>query len=285
MMYAINRMILISKIRDMIIEANTRLSEEVTCQIGNALKTESEPLAKNVLENILENQKIARSLDLPLCQDTGVAVFFVRVGRELYFDYSLTEALNEATARAYREGYLRKSIVKHPLDRINTSDNTPAIIHLIETEGNQLDIMFAPKGGGSENMSRLCMLTPAEGRQGIIDFVLETIKLAGGKACPPLIVGVGIGGNFEMCALIAKEAIFRPLSDEASNPVDRELENELKEKINALDIGPMALGGKTTCLAVKVNSHPCHIASLPVAVNLQCHSARKSHLVIEGEKL
>jgi len=269
----------------MIIEANTRLSEEVTCQIGNALKTESEPLAKNVLENILENQKIARSLDLPLCQDTGVAVFFVRVGRELYFDYSLTEALNEATARAYREGYLRKSIVKHPLDRINTSDNTPAIIHLIETEGNQLDIMFAPKGGGSENMSRLCMLTPAEGRQGIIDFVLETIKLAGGKACPPLIVGVGIGGNFEMCALIAKEAIFRPLSDEASNPVDRELENELKEKINALDIGPMALGGKTTCLAVKVNSHPCHIASLPVAVNLQCHSARKSHLVIEGEKL
>jgi len=268
----------------MIIEASTKLGKEITESLECALKLETEPLAQNVLENILDNQKIARQEMLPLCQDTGVAVFFIHVGRELAFSYSLTEALNEATARAYKEGYLRKSMVKHPLNRINTTDNTPAIIHCIEAEGNSLDITFAPKGGGSENMSRLAMLTPSDGRQGIIDFVLETIRLAGGKACPPLIVGVGIGGNFEKCAMIAKEAIFRPLEDEASDLADRDLEIELKENINAMGIGPMALGGKTTCLAVKVNSHPCHIASLPVAVNLQCHSARKAHIVIEGEK-
>jgi len=271
-------------VTDMIIKANTRLDDSVICRLEKARNAERNPLAVNVLDNILENQAIARETNIPLCQDTGLAVFFLKVGRDLSFSYSLDEAINEAVATAYKNGYLRKSVVRHPLERVNTTDNTPAFIYREETKGHDLDIIFAPKGGGSENMSRLAMLTPAEGRQGVIDFVLETVRLAGGKACPPLIVGVGIGGNFEMSALLAKKAIMRPLDDEAANPCDKELETELKDKINASGIGPMALGGKTTCLAVKVDSFPCHIASLPVAVNLQCHSARKAHIVIEGEE-
>jgi fumarate hydratase subunit alpha len=183
------------------------------------------------------------------------------------------------------DGYLRKSIVKHPLNRINTLDNTPAIVHYDFIPGHELIIHAAPKGGGSENMSRLTMLTPGDGEQGVIDFVLETVKNAGGKACPPLIVGVGIGGNFEKAALIAKKAIFRKINDHASNQVDRELEEKLLNLINQTDVGPMGLGGATTALAVKVNSYPCHIASLPVAVNLQCHSARKSEVTLIGKKI
>jgi len=284
-MHSIPKNILIEKVKQMILDANFNLGKEVVRSLEQSLAAETSSLAKNVLDNILKNQEIARADQVPLCQDTGVAVFFVEMGLELCFDYLLEDAINEAVRLAYAEGYLRKSMVNHPLKRKNTTDNTPAIVHIKQVEGSDLSIHFAPKGGGSENMSALKMLSPSEGREGIKRFVKETIVEAGGKPCPPIIVGIGIGGNFEKCALLAKAAIFRPLADEAEDAEDARLEKELYAEINTLDIGPMALGGKTTCLGVKVNSYPCHIASLPVAVNLQCHSARKSHLVIRGEKI
>ncbi|MBN2504674.1 MAG: fumarate hydratase [Bacilli bacterium] len=267
----------------MAIDANINLDQSVVKKLKAALKKETDRLPINVLENIISNQDIARNEHLPICQDTGIAVFLVEIGYELSFEYDLEAALTEGIRQAYIEGYLRKSVVDHPLKRKNTLDNTPPIIHMKLVVGDQLTLHFAPKGAGSENMSRLAMLTPGAGKQGVVDFVLETVRLAGGKPCPPIIIGVGIGGNFEKSALIAKEALFRPLEDQAEDPVDRELESELLEAVNNLDIGPMALGGKTTCLAVKVNSYPCHIASLPVACNIQCHAARKTHVTLKGE--
>mgnify|MGYP000894065577 CR=1 FL=1 len=273
----------IGAVREMVLDSAVNLEKTVCDYLKAAFRTETEPLAKNVLDQIIENQDLARKEQIPLCQDTGIAVCFAEVGNQLHFDYDLEAAINEGVRQGYKEGYLRKSIVGHPLIRINTLDNTPAIFHLKLIAGDELRLHFAPKGGGSENMSRLAMLTPGDGKEGVKRFVRETIVLGGGKPCPPLIVGVGIGGNFEKCALLAKEAIFRPLGDEAENPEDLALERELFQEINALGVGPMGLGGKTTCLAVKVNSFACHIASLPVAVNLQCHSARKAHAVLRGE--
>jgi len=249
-----------------------------------AYESEENILAKSVLNKILLNQELAKSENIPLCQDTGLVVCFVEVGRDLHFDYDLTDAINEGVSIGYTEGYLRKSVVKHPLKRINTKDNTPAVIHYDFIPGRELKIHLAPKGGGSENMSSLKMLSPAAGREGIIDFVLQTIKEAGGKPCPPIIVGVGIGGNFEHVAYLAKKAIFRHIDDESQIEEDRLLEEELLEKINKLDVGPMGLGGMTTALAVKVESAPCHIASLPVAINLQCHSARKKEVTLYGKE-
>lgn len=269
----------------MVLEANFSLDKSVINFLKSGLGKETSALAINVLENILHNADVAQKEDIPLCQDTGVAVFFLEIGNELCFDYSLEDAVNEAVALAYKEGYLRKSIVSHPLRRINTLDNTPSVIHIKLVMGDALAIHFAPKGGGSENMSTLKMMTPASGIEGIKQFVIDTVIAAGGKPCPPIIVGVGIGGNFEKSALLAKEALFRPLEDEAKDPLDSSLEKELLLEINKLNIGPMGLGGNTTCLAVKVNSYPCHIASLPVAVNLQCHSARKSHIILRGESI
>lgn len=273
---------IIEKVREMVMDSAVNLEQTVCEYLKKAFESEPRGLSKNVLGQIIENQDLARKEHIPLCQDTGIAVCFLEVGCELEFDYDLEDALNEGIRQGYTDGYLRKSVVNHPLERKNTLDNTPAIVHLKQTEGDELIIHFAPKGGGSENMSRLGMLTPGEGIEGVKKFVLDTVRLGGGKPCPPLIVGVGIGGNFEKAALIAKEAIFRPLEDEASHPIDKKLEVELLEEINALGVGPMGLGGKTTCLSVKVNSYPCHIASLPVAVNLQCHSARKAHATIKG---
>ncbi len=284
-MLSIRKDKLITTIKKMVLEANFRLDKCVIDSLRSGLEKETSVLAKNVLENILINSNIAAKENIPLCQDTGVAVFFLEVGNELCFDYSLEEAFNEAVALAYKEGYLRKSMVSHPLRRINTLDNTPSIIHIKLVMGSTLSIHFAPKGGGSENMSTLKMMTPASGIEGIKQFVIGTVIAAGGKPCPPIIVGVGIGGNFEKSALLAKEALFRPLEDEAKDPLDNALEKDLLHEINKLNIGPMGLGGKTTCLAVKVNSYPCHIASLPVAVNLQCHSARKSHVILDGETI
>lgn len=284
-MYTIKREVIVNTIKDMFIDAAYHLGEEFIDTLKKAEKKESSVLGKSILSKIIENQDIARHEDIPLCQDTGVSVVLLEIGRELIFDYDLEDAINDGVRRGYMDGYLRKSMVKHPINRINTLDNTPAVIHYDFMPGRDLIIHAAPKGGGSENMSRLAMLTPGDGQQGIIDFVLETVELAGGKACPPLIVGVGIGGNFEKSAILAKKAIFRKINDQASDPVNQRLEKILLEKVNQLNVGPMGLGGQTTALAVKVNSFPCHIASLPVAVNLQCHSARKSEVTLHGTKI
>jgi fumarate hydratase subunit alpha len=284
-MYKVQRSQVIDSVKSMLLESVKTLDNEIIKRFEKGRDSENNPLAKNILTHIIDNHEIANSKDIPLCQDTGIVVVNLEVGRELYFDYDLEEAINVGVRQAYIDGYLRKSIVKHPLNRINTLDNTPAVVHFNFFAGNKLIIHIAPKGGGSENMSTLKMLTPAEGRDGVINFVLETVKQSGGRACPPLIVGVGIGGNFEKSAILAKQAILRPLNDETKNEIDRELEIELYERINKLDVGPMGLGGKTTCIAVKVNSYPCHIASLPVAVNLQCHSARKSEVILVGKAI
>ena len=284
-MYRIERKLIVENVKRMLLESVKTLDKEIIDSFETAANKETNPLAKDILNKIIENHEIAISKDIPLCQDTGVVVCFVEVGRELFFDYDIDDAINAGVSQAYIDGYLRKSIVRHPLNRINTLDNTPAIIHHKIVSGKDLIIHIAPKGGGSENMSALKMLSPADGKEGIINFVLETIKNAGGRPCPPLIVGVGIGGNFEKVALLAKQAIFLPLNSLTLNPFDRDLEIELMEKINQLDVGPMGLGGLTTCIGVKVNSYPCHIASLPVAVNLQCHSARKSEVTLIGKKI
>ncbi len=284
-MYTIERKVIIETVKDMFIDSAYHLGEDFINKLKSSHKKETSQLGKSVLSKIIENQDIAREKQVPLCQDTGVSVVILEIGRELIFNFDLEEAINAGVRLGYLDGYLRKSMVRHPLNRINTLDNTPAVIHYEFIPGHDLIIHVAPKGGGSENMSRLAMLTPGEGEQGVIDFVLETIKLAGGKACPPLIVGVGIGGNFEKAALIAKKAIFRKINDQADNEVDRLLEEKLLKLINETNVGPMGLGGITTALAVKVNSFPCHIASLPVAVNLQCHSARKSEVILNGKKI
>ncbi|MFA7106904.1 MAG: fumarate hydratase [Candidatus Izemoplasmatales bacterium] len=284
-MYKIERNSIIENVKRMLLESVKTLDEEVIDAFQSSRDKEENPLAKSILNKIIENHEIANSKDIPLCQDTGIVVVFLEIGRELHFDYDLDEAINVGVRQAYVDGYLRKSIVKHPLNRINTLDNTPAVIHHDFIPGNKIIIHIAPKGGGSENMSALKMLSPSEGKEGIINFILKTIKEAGGRPCPPLIVGVGIGGNFEKVAILAKKAIFRHLDDVTINPYDKELEIELMEKINKLDVGPMGLGGITTCIGVKVNSFPCHIASLPVAVNLQCHSARKSEVTLVGKEI
>ena len=283
-MLRIKREFVVESVRDMIIESTKTLDKSIVDKLFSAYENEQNPLAKSVLDKIIINQEIAKRDNIPLCQDTGLVVCFVEIGRDLSFDYDLTEAINEGVHRGYVEGYLRKSVVSHPLDRINTKDNTPAVIHYDFIPGNAMKIHLAPKGGGSENMSALKMLSPSEGRDGIINFVLETIKNAGGKPCPPIIVGVGIGGNFEHVAYLAKKAIFRHIDDESAIETDRLLEEELLEKVNQLDVGPMGLGGETTALAVKVESAPCHIASLPVAINLQCHSARKKEVILIGKE-
>jgi fumarate hydratase subunit alpha len=284
-MYKIDRKTIIESVKSMLLESTKSLDKEILDSFEKAKNNETNPLAKSILNQIIENHDIAQSMDIPLCQDTGLVVVLLEIGRELIFDYDIEQAINVGVSQAYIDGYLRKSVVKHPLNRINTLDNTPAIIHYDFIPGYKLVIHIAPKGGGSENMSALKMLSPADGKEGIIKFVLETIKNAGGKPCPPIIVGLGIGGNFEKSAILAKKAIFRPLNDITENLNDRDLEKELLEEINKLDVGPMGLGGKTTCIGVKINSFPCHIASLPVAINLQCHSARKNEVTLIGNKI
>jgi fumarate hydratase subunit alpha len=280
MMRSISKILFIETIKEMIITSAISLDKQVLDKIKQGANNETSTLPKSILESILENHEIAKNEGIPLCQDTGIAVVFLEIGNQVFLDFDVEDAVNEAVRLAYEEGYLRKSVVLHPLNRKNTLDNTPAIIHTKIVGGDTLSIHIAPKGAGSENMSRLAMLSPSAGVEGIKKFVLETVLLAGGKPCPPIVLGIGIGGNFEKCAILAKEAIFRPIEDEALNPIDNALEKELLELVNGLNVGPMGLGGKTTCLAVKVNSFSCHIASLPVAVNIQCHSARKSHKVL-----
>ena len=277
------RIIQSSKIKDecikLILKANVCVDKKTFNKL-NIQKNKENGLAKEILTQIIENDILAQKENIPLCQDTGIAIFFLEIGQDIHIEENLNDAINEAVKIAYTEGYFRKSVVKHPLDRINTNDNTKAIIHTNIVPGDKIKITFAPKGAGSENMSQIKMLVPSDGIEGVKKFVIETIKKAGGKPCPPIIVGIGIGGNFEKCALLAKEAILRDIDDTSTDPINASLEKELLEEINKLNIGPMGLGGKTTALAVKVNSYPCHIASLPVAVNIQCHAARHEVIII-----
>ena len=262
------------KIKELFIDACSNLPENVLNCLKQAKEKEQSSLCKDVFKQIIENAELSKEKQLPLCQDTGVAVVYLTIGSEVVFEGDIYEAVNEGVRQAYTEGYLRKSVVRHPLDRVNTKDNTPAIVHIKMVAGDTFKIDVAPKGGGSENLSLVKMLIPADGVEGIKNLVVKTVTEAGGKPCPPIVVGVGIGGNFEKCALMAKEALFREIDDESTDPIARQLEKELLELVNNTGVGAMGFGGTQTCLAVKVNVHPCHIASLPVAINIQCHSAR-----------
>ena len=268
-------------IKEMCIEANHILSPDMKDVFERAVQEENSPLGKRILGQLEENLIIAEEEMIPICQDTGMAVIFMEVGQEVHIEGgSLTEAVNQGVREGYTEGFLRKSVVADPLERINTKDNTPAIIHYNIVEGDGIRITVAPKGFGSENMSRVFMLKPADGIEGVKEAVLTAVKDAGPNACPPMVVGVGIGGTFEKCALMAKHALTRNLKEESPIPYVRDLEKELLEKINALGIGPGGLGGKVTALAVNIETYPTHIAGLPVAVNICCHVNRHVHRVI-----
>jgi len=260
----------------MCIQANIILPDDVAASISVCHGQEPWLTAKETLEKLLENMKIAEQEDLPLCQDTGAASVFLALGQDVHITGGdLYEAIHEGVRQGYDAGYLRKSIVADPLRRKNTGDNTPAMIHADIVSGENLTITLAPKGAGSENMSRLGLLTPSAGRAGVVDFVLETIRLAGPNPCPPIVVGVGIGGNFDLVATLAKKALLRPLDQPNSDPYYQELEMELLEQINALGIGPQGFGGRSTALGVNIETYPTHIAALPVAVNINCHVARR----------
>lgn len=266
-------------VRALCMKATTVLPGDVCEALQSAKESESSPLGREVLGQIIENAEIAASKDVPLCQDTGLAIFFIDLGREVLLDGSLEDAVNEGVRRGYLDGYLRKSVC-HPLTRENTSDNTPAVIHISIVEGDRVRIRFAPKGAGSENMSRLAMLKPADGVPGIKGFVVNAVSEAGGNPCPPIVVGVGIGGNFEVSAILAKKALLRELGSPSPDATLAGLERDILDEINGLGIGPMGFGGTTTALAVHIESSPCHIASLPVAVNIQCHADRHGEVVI-----
>ena len=278
-MKTIETKIITAEVARLCIEAATYIEEDVFNCLKKAFNNEN-GLAKSILQQIILNDELAFKENIPMCQDTGITIVFVEIGNEVFINGDIYEAINNGVKEGYINGYLRKSVVKSPLNRINTQDNTPAIIHIKHTLGDKLKITVCPKGAGSENISRVKMLVPADGINGIKKFVIDTIVEAGGRACPPLVVGVGIGGDLEKSALIAKEALTRPIDDESEDLDAKKLEHELFEEINNLDIGPMGLHGKTTCLAVKVNLFPCHIASLPVAVNLQCHASRHKVVIL-----
>jgi fumarate hydratase subunit alpha len=266
---------IVEEVARMCQEANYNLGQDVIDAFKKAYEAEQSVTGKDILQQLIENAQIAKNESVPMCQDTGFSVIFVELGQDVHIEGgSLEDAINEGVRKGYKEGYLRKSIVGHPLERQNTGDNTPAVIHTRVVPGDKLKITVAPKGGGSENMSAIKMLKPAQGVEGVKDFVVETIKEAGPNPCPPMVVGVGIGGTFEKAALLAKEALLRPVGEPSSDPYAVELEKELLTLINNLGIGPQGLGGKTTALAVHVNTHPAHIASLPVAVNINCHASR-----------
>ena len=267
-------------IKEMCIEANHFLSKDMDIAMKNAVSTEKSPLGKKILSQLQDNLKIAGEDMIPICQDTGMAVVFLEIGQDVHFEGGdLEDAVNEGIRRGYVDGYLRKSVVKDPILRENTKDNTPGIIHYKIVPGDQVKIKVAPKGFGSENMSRVFMLKPADGIEGVKEAVLTAVKDAGPNACPPMVVGVGIGGTFEKCALMAKEALTREAGSHSEIPWVKDLEEEMLEKINKLGIGPGGLGGSTTALAVNVNTYPTHIAGLPVAINICCHVNR--HIIRE----
>ncbi len=267
-------------VKEMCIEANHVLSSDMERVFLKAVDEETSPLGRQVLCQLKENLKIAGEDMIPICQDTGIAVIFVKIGQDVHIEGgNLTDAINQGVREGYVEGYLRKSVVE-PVERINTKDNTPAVIHYEVVSGDQLDITVAPKGFGSENMSRIFMLKPADGLEGIKDSILTAVKEAGPNACPPMVVGVGIGGTFEKCAQLAKQALTRDIEKRSSISYVKDLESEMLEKINKLGIGPGGLGGRITALAVNIETYPTHIAGLPVAVNICCHVNRHAHRVI-----
>jgi fumarate hydratase subunit alpha len=267
-------------VKEMCIEASHVLSNDMERVFLKAVDEETSPLGRQVLCQLKENLKIAGEDMIPICQDTGMAVIFVKIGQDVHIEGgNLTDAINQGVREGYGEGYLRKSVVE-PVERVNTKDNTPAVIHYEVVSGDQIDITVAPKGFGSENMSRIFMLKPADGLEGIKDSILTAVKEAGPNACPPMVVGVGIGGTFEKCAQLAKQALTRDIEKPSRVPYVKELESEMLEKINKLGIGPGGLGGRITALAVNIETYPTHIAGLPVAVNICCHVNRHAHRVI-----
>lgn len=267
--------IVTQNIKEMCIEANHFLSEDMKCAMNSAMETEEASLGKQILGQLQENLQIAGDDMIPICQDTGMAVIFMEIGQDVHFEGgSLEDAIHEGVRQGYVEGFLRKSVVKDPIYRENTKDNTPAVVHYELVPGDRVKITVAPKGFGSENMSRVFMLKPVDGIEGVKNAVLTAVRDAGPNACPPMVVGVGIGGTFEKCALMAKKALTRPVNERSEIPYICELERELLEKINRSGIGPGGLGGTTTALAVNINTYPTHIAGLPVAVNICCHVNR-----------
>jgi fumarate hydratase subunit alpha len=268
-------------VKDLCIDANYYLGKDVEDALRKAYEKEESPVGKATLKQILDNVEISKQGEFPMCQDTGTAVVFVDMGDQVLIkDGNLFEAINEGVRQGYKDGYLRKSILSDPIERKNTGDNTPAVIHLDIVKGDKLKIVVAPKGGGSENMSEVKMMKPADGVEGVKNFVLDMVRRSGSNPCPPVIVGVGIGGSFEKCAEMAKRALLRPVGSKHPNPFYANLEAELLEKVNKLGIGPQGFGGTQTALAVHVQTHPCHIASFPAAVNINCHVARHKEIVL-----
>jgi len=280
MIRTVNTEDIVKNIKEMCIEANHYLSKDMDKALKDATASEKSDLGKKILNQLQENLKIAAEEMIPICQDTGMAVIFLEVGQDVHFEgMAVEDAVNEGVRQGYTEGYLRKSVVGDPIIRENTKDNTPAVIHYSIVPGDKVIITMAPKGFGSENMSRVFMLKPADGIEGVKNAILTAVKDAGPNACPPMVVGVGIGGTFEKCAILAKKALTRPVGEHSTIPYVKELEEEMLEKINRLGIGPGGLGGSTTALAVNVNTYATHIAGLPVAVNICCHVNR--HVVRE----
>lgn len=280
-MRTVNVRTIIENIKEMCIEANHFLSDDMREALDKSVTAEESPLGVQILEQLRENLEIAGKDMIPICQDTGMAVVFVKIGQDVHIEGGLlSDAINEGVRQGYTEGFLRKSVVKDPIFRENTGDNTPAVIHYEIVEGDAVDITVAPKGFGSENMSRVFMLKPADGIEGVKEAILTAVRDAGPNACPPMVVGVGIGGTFEKCALLAKKALTRSIDEQASLQYVRELEAEMLSKINKLGIGPGGLGGRVTAYAVNIETYPTHIAGLPVAVNICCHVNRHSHRVI-----
>jgi fumarate hydratase subunit alpha len=272
--------IITETVKSLCMEANFDLGQDVLDAFKRAQTVEESPAGVEILKQLEENASIARREKVAICQDTGIAVVFVELGQDIHFvGGDLNSAINEGVKRGYQEGYLRKSLC-HPFTRANTGDNTPAVIYVTIVPGEKVKLIVAPKGGGSENMSRVTMLTPAAGKEGIVEYVVQRVKESGPNPCPPTVVGVGIGGTFENAALLAKEALLRPIGSENREPELAALEAEILEKINKLGIGPQGLGGRTTSLAVHINMMPCHIASLPLAVNIQCHAQRHKEAII-----
>ena len=267
-------------VAELAVDANYNLGDDMRRALERGLEDEESSIGKEIFSQILENADIAANEEMPICQDTGFAVVFVEIGKNVYVDGDINEAINEGIRQGYKEGYLRKSIVDDPITRENTGDNTPAVIHTDIVPGDKIKIIVAPKGGGSENMSQIKMLKPSDGVEGIKNFVLNTVEEAGANPCPPIIVGVGIGGTFEKAAYLSKKSLMRPVDDTHPEEHIAELEEELRQEVNKLGIGPQGLGGTQTALAVKIEKFPCHIAALPVAVNLNCHAARHKEIII-----
>lgn len=266
---------IINTVSQMCIDANCILNDDVYKAISASIETEKSPISKKILNDLIDNAKIAKQKQMPICQDTGMAVIFVEIGQDVHIkDGLLTDAINEGVRRGYTQGYLRKSVVSDPLERINTNDNTPAIIHYDIVEGDNLKIIVAPKGFGSENMSRVYMLKPSDGIEGIKKAILKTVDEAGSNPCPPMIIGVGIGGNFEYVALLAKKALLRTVGEYSKKPHIQQLEKELLADINKLGIGAQGFGGTTTALDINIETYPTHIAGLPLAINISCHVTR-----------